>query len=116
MIATARASEGLDALRPSAALDRVARAHAERMMRARELGHDVGDGDVRQRVHEAGIEASEVGENIAHAATLPLAHRALWASPSHRVNLLGPRFSRLGVAVLPDPDGTIWVTELFATP
>jgi uncharacterized protein YkwD len=115
MIAAARASEGLASLRPSRALDRVARAHAERMLRASELGHDVGDGDVRRRLGDAGIEAAEVGENVAHAATLALAHRALWASPSHRDNILGRRYAKVGVGVAHDPDGTVWVTELFAT-
>jgi uncharacterized protein YkwD len=115
MIAVARDSEGLAPLKPNRALDRLARAHAGRMMRASELAHDAGDGDVRRRLEDAGIDAASVGENIAHAATVPLAHRALWASPSHRDNLLGPRFARLGVGVARDPDGTVWVTELFAT-
>jgi uncharacterized protein YkwD len=115
MITAARASEGLAALQPSRALDRLARGHAERMMRASELGHDVGDGDVRRRVEDAGIEAAGVGENVAHAATLALAHRALWASPSHRDNLLGRRYDRVGLGISRDADGTVWVAELFAT-
>ena len=45
-----------------------------------------------------------------------LAHRALWASPSHRDNMLQPRFDRVGVGVCTDPDGSVWVTEAFATP
>jgi hypothetical protein len=114
MIAAARASEGLASLHPSGALDRLARAHAERMMHAAELGHDVGDGDVRRRVEEAGIDAAQIGENVAHASSLPLAHRALWSSPSHRDNLLGRRFMRVGLGVAHDPDGSVWVTELFA--
>jgi uncharacterized protein YkwD len=86
------------------------------MMRAGELGHDEGDGDVRERVREAGIDVTEIGENVAHAANLALAHRALWSSPSHRANMLGTRFGRLGVGVVADADGTVWLTEVFATP
>jgi hypothetical protein len=115
MVTYARSSVGLAPLESSRALDRVARAHADRMMRASDLAHDVGDGDVRQRVEDAGIDAANVGENVAHAATLALAHRALWASPSHRDNLLNPHFTHLGVGVARGPDGTVWVTELFAT-
>jgi uncharacterized protein YkwD len=115
MITASRATERLASLRPSRALDRIARAHAERMMRASDLGHDVGDGDVRRRVEEAGVQAASVGENVAHAATLALAHRALWASPSHRDNILSVRYARVGVGVAHDPDGSVWVTELFAT-
>jgi hypothetical protein len=115
MITAARATEGIAALRRSRALDSIARAHAERMMRASDLAHDVGDGDVRRRVEDAGIEAASIGENVAHAVTLALAHRALWASPSHRDNLLSPRYARVGVGVAYDSDGSVWVTELFAT-
>jgi len=115
MIARARATELLAPLSPDPALDRAARAHAEAMRRAGELAHDVGAGDVRQRLANDGIGPGEVGENVAHAATLALAHRALWSSPSHRSNLLGTRFARLGVGVTHDADGSVWVTELFAT-
>jgi uncharacterized protein YkwD len=116
MIAVARASEGMGSLRRSAVLDRAARAHAEHMMRAGELRHDLGDGDARERVQNAGVDADEIGENVAHAATLALAHRALWASPSHRDNVLGRRFTRFGVGAIRDADGSIWVTEVFASP
>jgi uncharacterized protein YkwD len=85
------------------------------MRRAGELAHDIGAGDVRQRLANDGFAPGEVGENVAHAATLALAHRALWSSPSHRSNLLGTRFARLGVGVTHDADGSVWVTELFAT-
>jgi len=43
-----------------------------------------------------------------------LAERALWASPSHRENLLLPRFDRVGIGVARDPDGTLWVCQTFA--
>jgi uncharacterized protein YkwD len=116
MVAIARRSEGLAPPASCTGLDRVARVHAERMMRAGELGHDVGDGEPRERVEEAGVRAAEIGENVAHAATLALAHRALWSSPSHRANILDRRFARLGVGMSLDLDGSVWVTEVFATP
>jgi uncharacterized protein YkwD len=52
---------------------------------------------------------------VAHAGNVVLAHRALWSSPSHRDNLLQTRFDRLGIGVRSDPDGSVWVTELFAS-
>jgi uncharacterized protein YkwD len=115
MMMYARRSESLPGLVRDAALDRVARSHAERMMRAKQLGHDVGDGDPKERLERAGISLLQVGENVAHAANVVLAHRALWSSPSHRDNLLQPRFDRVGVGVSSDPDGSVWVAELFAT-
>ncbi len=56
----------------------------------------------------------ESGENVAHAQNVLLAHRALWQSPSHRANLEHAQYDTFGVAVLDDPDGSVWVAELFA--
>jgi uncharacterized protein YkwD len=55
-----------------------------------------------------------LGENVAHAPTAPLAHRALWRSVSHRMNLLRPDFDRMGLAVARDTNGEAWVVEVFA--
>jgi len=114
MIALARRSERLAPLVRDSALDQAARAHALRMRSTRRVAHDLGDGPPHQRLEERGIFAPAIGENVAHAASLVSAHRALWASPSHRGNLLDPRFERVGIAVVPDSDGTIWVTQIFA--
>ena len=112
MINSARASEGLGALRRDRELDGLAEAHAAAMAKARLLGHDTGEGD--PAVRAAGIGVRIVAENVAHAASLPRAHRALWASPSHRDNILFERFDAVGVGVVRDTDGSFWVCELFA--
>jgi len=114
MVSAARASAGLPPLARDPRLDAIAREHAERMARARQLAHDVGDGDPFERLRAAGLDAEDVGENVAHAATLALAHRAIWASPSHRANVLRSDFDRLGVAVARDERGDAWVVETFA--
>jgi uncharacterized protein YkwD len=84
------------------------------MAAAHELAHDAGDGDPLERLRNAGLDACDAGENVAHAASVPLAHRTLWASPSHRANLLGREFDRLGVAVVRDEHGDAWAVETFA--
>lgn len=114
MVAALRTGEGLGAVVREPALDAAAAAHARRMLDARAVGHDVGDGEPVRRLQNAGISAREAGENVAHAATLKLAHRALWQSPSHRANLLRPDFARAGFGVAFDPDGSVWVCEIFA--
>jgi uncharacterized protein YkwD len=110
----ARLDEGRPALRASPALDRVALAHAEAMRARQQLGHDVGDGSPKDRLTRAGLEPRVLGENVAHALTLERAHRVLWASPSHRGNLLDRRFRELGVGVTRSPDGSVWVCQVFA--
>lgn len=114
MINAARVAEGRRPLTRDPALDAVARAHSEEMKKARIVGHDVGGGDPRARLEAAGITSSVAGENVASASSLENAHRALWASPSHRGNLLLERFTRVGVAVVQGADGAFWVTEMFA--
>ena len=110
MITAARTSAGLAPLTRDARLDAVALAHAERMASTHDLAHDAGDGDPVQRLQVAGIPARDLGENVAHAGTIPLAHRALWSSPSHRANVLG-RFNRMGVGVVRDGKGDVWAVE-----
>ncbi len=114
MIDAARATEGSPLLHRDPRLDTVARAHADAMRRAGIVGHDVGGGDPRARVEAAGIAFAATGENVARARSLAHAHRALWASPSHRENLLLPRFDSVGVGVVRDRDGSVWLCEVFA--
>jgi uncharacterized protein YkwD len=114
MINAARASEQLAPLLRDAMLDKIARAHSEEMLKVRLVGHDVGTGDPSARLRAAGVSAHVAGENVATANSLENAHRALWASPSHRGNMLLGQFTHVGVAVVRAADGMVWVTEMFS--
>lgn len=114
MIDAARASERLPKLSPSAELTRVAQEHTDAMLQKRTVGHDVGEGDWTERLLAAGVPVEHAGENVASASSLARAHRALWASPSHRANLLDPRFTRVGLGIRNSDDGRVWVTQVFA--
>jgi uncharacterized protein YkwD len=111
MIQALRAAEHLPGLASDGRLDAAAVAHSARMMQQGSLAHDAGDGDPVRRIEALGLRPRETGENVAHAATLLLAHRALYASPSHRANLLARGFDRIGVGISRDADGSVWVTE-----
>lgn len=115
MIASLRTLEGSPALTRDETLDALARGHAERMRARRVVAHDLGDGDFRDRF-EAGstLDAQSVGENVAHAPTVALAHRALHASPSHRINLLRADYTHIGIGVARADDGSVYVCETFA--
>ena len=112
LVNAARATEQLAPLERDERLEAVAQAHAEAMRRAHKTAHDVGHGDLNQRLAQIGLELT-AGENVAHAGSATLAQRALWASPSHRENLLQPGFGLVGIGVAPDPDGTLWVCQVF---
>jgi uncharacterized protein YkwD len=114
MLNDARAAEGLATLGANSRLDAVALAHAGAMKARRQLAHDLGEGNPLTRLARAGITPYSAGENVAHALTLRRAHRALWASPSHRGNLLDPRFDSVGVGIARDDDGSVWLCEVFA--
>ena len=114
MVNQARASEQSSVLERDATLDGIAERHAQAMRKQKRIAHDAGDGDPRSRVEGADLSILATGENVAHALDVTRAHRALWASPSHRENLLQPRFDRVGIGVALDPDGSIWVCEVFA--
>ncbi len=117
MLNQARADEGRKPLKRNAELDRLAFEHASAMLRAGHTGHDVGDGLPGTRMSAAGLTttpAGEVGENVVRAADARRAHRALWASPSHRSAILHRGFRNVGVGALSGPDRTVWACELFA--
>jgi uncharacterized protein YkwD len=114
MLSAARESAGEPPLTRDARLDALARAHAEHMVASQTLAHDAGDGDPVERARAAGLATRTLGENVAHAASVALAHRALWASPSHRANMLRRDFDRVGVAVVRDDHGDAWAVEAFA--
>jgi uncharacterized protein YkwD len=114
MVNQARATEQSPPLDRSPELDAVAQAHAEAMRRLKRIAHDAGEGDPRSRVEAANLDLLAAGENVAHALDVARAHRALWASPSHRENLLERRFDKIGIGIAPDSDGSIWVCEVFA--
>jgi uncharacterized protein YkwD len=114
MLNAVRSAHGLPPLERHPVLDQLAQGHASQMKAERLLGHDVGHGDPERRIQDSGIPVRAAGENVARAGSISRVHRALWASPSHRANMLDPRFHAIGIGVASDPDGTLWAAEIFA--
>ncbi len=113
MINAARRGEHVGALRRDARLDAAAQAHADAMAKAGMLAHDVGQGGAKERIDAAGLSPRSFGENIARATSLPRAHRTIWASPSHRQNVLEARYDSVGIGIVRSP-GVVWACEIFA--
>jgi uncharacterized protein YkwD len=113
LLNAARREHGLPALVRNQSLDRVAAAHCRAMKARGQVSHDTGAGDPARRVEEAGLRPQATGENVALARTVPRLHRVLWASPSHRENLLLRRWDEAGVAVIEKEDGSLLATEVF---
>jgi hypothetical protein len=115
MVASVRKDEGLAPLKREPRLDALAAAHVAKMAKLGRVAHDLGDGDFAKRFQAEGYAASVVGENVGRASSLALAHRALWESASHRLNLLHADYTRIGLATVTDGNGTTWVCETFSS-
>lgn len=100
MVNAARRIEQLAPLRRDPRLDRLAQEHAVAVRLAGQAGHDAGHGAPPERLSRADLAAARVGENVAQARDLARAHRALWNSPSHRGNLVDPRFDSVGLGIV----------------
>jgi uncharacterized protein YkwD/uncharacterized membrane protein required for colicin V production len=108
-----RAQRGLPPLEFDAGLTRLARAYARRMFSGGFFGHVAPDGSApAERMIRAGIPFVVMGENLALAGTVSIAHRGLMQSPGHRANILSSDFRRVGIgAVDSGVLGTMFVQE-----
>ena len=97
-----------------------ARSHSIDMAERRYFGHDSPAGDTpADRVRMMGINYEELAESLyrddsSDVETLPNRVVKGWlASPSHRANLLSPRFRIAAVGIARSDDGKIYVTQDF---
>ena len=96
-----RRAEGLPALTRLAALDAVARAHAWDMTQHSFFSHvSVRSGSLTDRLHARGILFQRALENLAAAKDVPGLMTQWLSSPSHRQNILDPKVTSFGVAVM----------------
>ncbi len=113
MVNLAREEHGLPLLKRNRTLDRVARDHSEVMSQRGRISHDVGTGDPAHRVEMSGLHPKATGENVASAQNVIRLHRVLWASPSHRENLLLRRWDEMGLSIVEGTGGILFATQLF---
>jgi uncharacterized protein YkwD len=96
-----RAKVGLKALSVNEKLTDVARNYAKDMWERGYFSHYSPEGqDVADRLNNAGIPFQVVGENLALAPTLLIAHNGLMNSPGHRANILDPDFNQIGIGII----------------
>jgi uncharacterized protein YkwD len=116
-----RSEHGLPPLEPDRALAAVARAHSEEMVRRGFFDHVSPDGEnLDGRLRNAEIHFRSAAENIARTRGVKNPVETTvgeWmASPGHRANILDGKFTRTGVGVAVDADGTVYVTQVFLRP
>ena len=109
-----RIAKGLSLLQPDTALTRVARQHAADMFSRGYFSHVSPEGfSAADRIRAAEIPFRAVGENLAFAPNLKIAHEGLMESPGHRANILHVRFGRVGIGVLQSKTHGLMITQNF---
>ncbi|HEY6293161.1 MAG TPA: CAP domain-containing protein [Terriglobia bacterium] len=96
----------------------VARAHSRAMLTQGFFAHVDPEGrSPGMRVRAAGIGWQAVGENIAIYPSVESAETAFMNEPrfehNHRSNILGSKYTDVGVGIVQDPRGWYYITEEF---
>jgi uncharacterized protein YkwD len=101
-----RADRGLPRLRVDAGLQAKARAWARTMADKGTIWHSVLSDGIT-------VRWQRLGENVGMGGDVDSLHRAFVASPHHYENLVNANFDRIGVGVVRDASGTLFVAEEF---
>jgi uncharacterized protein YkwD len=79
------------------------------------FAHNSPEGEnVADRAEKVGVDYQVIGENLAYAPTLALAHNGLMNSPGHRANILSSDYQKIGIGV---QDGGVYglmITQVFS--
>ncbi|MBI2022100.1 CvpA family protein [Candidatus Daviesbacteria bacterium] len=110
-----RSKLGLKILTFNSDLRDVARGHSTDMFQRGYFSHNSPEGkNVADRAEEKGIKYLVIGENLAYAPDLSLAHQGLMNSEGHRANILSEDYNKIGIGIM---DGGIYglmITQVFS--
>lgn len=109
-----RTLQGLKALAFDNKLREVGRSHSRDTFKRGYFSHISPEGEnVADRASKAGVDFLVIGENLAYAPSLELAHQGLMRSEGHRANILSEDYGKIGIGVV---DGGIYgkmFTQVF---
>ena len=115
-----RARVGLGPLAVNARLMKAARIQAEQMVKFRLIEHTIPRAphpDMKSRFKAVGYAYSVAAENLAWNQANPKAAVSAWmASKRHRANILDPRLTQTGVAMVRNARGEPYWVQVFGTP
>ena len=101
-----RANAGLPALSFDAELLDVANRHSAEMASAGNIYHN---SNLPNEVHGW----LELGENVGRGPSVAEIHQAFMESPTHKEQIMNPRYAGFAVGVVTTDSGELFVTELF---
>lgn len=109
-----RLNRGISALAFDPKLREVARYHSSDMFNRGYFAHYSPEGyDVAARANQFGVSYIVLGENLAYAPNLDLAHNGLMNSPGHRANILSSDFKKVGIGVANASEYGVMFTQVF---
>ncbi|MBI2040432.1 CvpA family protein [Candidatus Microgenomates bacterium] len=110
-----RVKVGLKRLVFDSKLQNIAREHSHDMLERGYFAHYSPEGEnVADRATKAGIDFLVIGENLAYAPNVELAHKGLMSSEGHRANILSSDYGKIGIGVV---DGGVYgkmFTQVFS--
>lgn len=110
-----RAKVGIGLLKPDVAIQQVARNHSKDMFLQKYFSHYDPEGrDASYRMDTAHIEYALVGENLAYAPDVLIAHKGLMESDGHRRNILDSTYHRVGIGIIDSGTSGRMFTQVFA--
>lgn len=115
LINNERSNRSLDSLEYGGKLREVARFHSNDMFKRGYFSHYSPEGQtVADRAEKFGISFLIIGENLAYAPTLNLAHSGLMNSPGHRANILSADFNKIGIGIMDGGVYGLMITQVFS--
>jgi hypothetical protein len=106
-INSARGSAGLPGLGINLALQSIAEGWSQSMAAVDVLSHNMNLPNV------APSDWMHLGENVGEGPTCDAIATAFMNSPEHKANILDTNYTTVGVGVVVDGNGVMWVTEDF---
>lgn len=115
LVNQARQAQNLQMLVKNESLTKIARDHSSDMFRKGYFAHSSPEGkNVSDRATENGYIFLVIGENLAYAPSVELAHRGLMDSKGHRENILSPEFKKIGIGIMDGGVYGLMVTQVFS--
>lgn len=109
-----RSNRSLEALAFDTQLQNIARSFSKDMFARGYFSHYSPEGfTVADRAASSGVDFLVIGENLAYAPSVELAHKGLMNSEGHRANILSTDYGKVGIGVI---DGGVYgkmFTQVF---
>lgn len=114
LLNTDRAKNGLPALKANGQLTKLAETYAKDMINRGFFAHNNPEGQTPfDRMAAAGISYRTAGENLAINTSVAAAENAFMNSSGHRANILNSSYTDVGIGVVKNAKGQVYVVQEF---